>query len=140
MYVKQSFTPPPAFPASAKNDLNSMWEGVPILKRTIDLYKIYYNFAELFPKKDKYTIGATCEKYIVEIIEILLQAGYLPKEEKLPFIKKASDKFDILKVFIRLLRELNIIDQKKYLALQTIIQEIGRMFGGWMKSLPQNHL
>ncbi|KKQ41146.1 MAG: hypothetical protein US58_C0005G0071 [Candidatus Magasanikbacteria bacterium GW2011_GWA2_37_8] len=95
--------PPPAFPASAKNDLNSMWEGVPILKRTIE-------------------------------------AGYLPKEEKLPFIKKASDKFDILKVFIRLLRELNIIDQKKYLALQTIIQEIGRMFGGWMKSLPQNHL
>ena len=108
---------------------------MPILKKTIDLYKLYYGYAELFPKKDKYTIGATCEKYIIEILEILLQAGYLPKEEKLPFIKKASDKFDMLKVFIRLLRELNIIDQKKYLALQTVIQEIGRMFGGWMKSL-----
>ncbi len=96
---------------------------------------MYYGFAELFPKKDKYTIGSTCERYIVEILEILLQAGYLPKEEKLTLIKKANNKFDTLKVFIRLLRELNIIDQKKYLALQTIIQEIGKMFGGWMKSL-----
>lgn len=112
-----------------------MWEGVPILKKTIDLYKLYYGFAELFPKKDKYTIGATCERYIVEILEILLQAGYLPKEGKLPLIKTASNKFDMLKVFVRLLRELNIIDQKKYLVLQTIIQEIGRMFGGWIKSL-----
>ncbi|MBI5731736.1 MAG: four helix bundle protein [Candidatus Magasanikbacteria bacterium] len=127
--------PPPASLALAKDDLSLMWDGVPILKKTIDLYKLYYGYAELFPKKDKYTIGSTCERYIVEILEILLQAGYLPKEEKLPFIKKASDKFDLLKVFIRLLRELNIIDQKKYLALQTIIQEIGRMFGGWMKSL-----
>jgi len=119
----QTFNPPP-----------TEWEGVPILKKTIDLYKLYYNYTTLFPKKDRYTLGATCEKYIIEILEILLQASYLTKEEKLPLIKKASNKFDILKVFIRLIRELNIIDQKKYLALQTIIQEIGRMFGGWMKS------
>lgn len=110
--------------------------GIPILKKTVDLYKLYYGFAELFPKKDKYTIGASCERYIIEILEVLLQAGYLPKEEKLPLIKIANNKFDMLKVFVRLLRELNIIDQKKYLALQTIIQEIGRMFGGWIKSLP----
>ena len=109
---------------------------MPILKRTIDLYKLYYGFAELFPKKSKYTIGATCEKYIIEILEALLQAGYLSKEKKLPLIKKASDKLDVLKIFIRLLRELDIIDQKKYLTLQTTIQEIGRMFGGWIKSLP----
>jgi len=65
----------------------------------------------------------------------LLKAGYLSKQEKLPLIKNANNKFDTLKIFIRLLRELNIIDQKKYLILQTILQEIGRMFGGWIKSL-----
>lgn len=46
-----------------------------------------------------------------------------------------NNKFETLKIFIRLLRELNIIDQKKYLVLQTLIQEISRMFGGWIKSL-----
>jgi hypothetical protein len=48
---------------------------------------------------------------------------------------KASNKFETLKVFIRLLHELKIIDQKKYVVLQSAIQEIGRMFGGWMKKL-----
>lgn len=38
-------------------------------------------------------------------------------------------------IFIRLLQELKIIDQKKYVVLQSAIQEIGRMFGGWLKTL-----
>jgi len=117
------------------NNFDNLPKNVPILKKTIELYKIYYKYLELFPKKDKYNIGATCEKYIIEILEILLKAGYLSKQEKLPLIKNANNKFDTLKIFIRLLRELNIIDQKKYLILQTILQEIGRMFGGWIKSL-----
>ena len=131
--------PPPASLPHLSDKSGDIYESVPILRRTIDLYKLYYTYAELFPKKDKYTIGATCERNIIEILEILLQAGYLTREEKLPFIKTASNKFDILKVFIRLLRELNVIDQKKYLSLQTVIQEIGRMFGGWIKSLPAHH-
>ncbi len=105
------------------------------MKKTIDLYKLYYTYVQLFPKKDKYTLGATCEKYIIEILELLITASYLPKDTKLSLIKSANNKFETLKIFIRLLRELNIIDQKKYLALQTMIQEIGRMFGGWIKSL-----
>ncbi|MFA6548209.1 MAG: diversity-generating retroelement protein Avd [Candidatus Magasanikbacteria bacterium] len=105
------------------------------MKKTIDLYKLYYGYAQLFPKKDKYTLGATCEKYIIEILELLITASYLPKDSKINLIKSASNKFETLKIFIRILRELNIIDQKKYLALQTLIQEIGKMFGGWIKSL-----
>lgn len=114
---------------------SSSFEDVPILKKTIDLYKTYYGYAQLFPKKDKYTIGATCERYIIETIELLLQASYLPKEQKRSALLAANNKFETLKVFVRLLKELGVIDQKKYLILQTALQEIGRMFGGWMKSL-----
>lgn len=110
-------------------------DDIPILKKTIDLYKTYYGYAELFPKKDKYALGATCERYLIEIIELLLEASYLPKETKRPLLLKASNKFETLKIFIRLLQELKIIDQKKYIVLQTAIQEIGRMFGGWLKTL-----
>ena len=110
-------------------------EDVPILKKTIDLYKLYYRYAELFPKKDKHALGAVCEKYIINVIELLLETSYLPKEAKQNVLLKANNRFESLKVFIRILRELNILDQKKYLQLQTLIQEIGRMLGGWMKSL-----
>lgn len=129
-----SSNPPPVFLNSNQNS-KLLLASIPILKKTIDLYKLYYGYAQLFPKKDKYTLGATCEKYIIKIVELLITASYLPKETKLPLIKSANNKFETLKIFIRLLKELNIIDQKKYLILQTLIQEIGRMFGGWIKSL-----
>jgi hypothetical protein len=89
----------------------------------------------LFPKKDKYALGAKCEEYIIAVLELLLETSYLQKEVKRPILLKANNKFEILKIFIRVLRELKILDQKKYLTLQTIIQEIGRMFGGWIKTL-----
>lgn len=108
---------------------------IPILKKSIDLYKTYYLYAQGFPKKDKYTIGATCEKYLIQIIELLVEASYLPKEQKLSSLQQASTKLEALKVFIRLLFELKVIDQKKYIQLQSMIQEIGKMFGGWIRSV-----
>lgn len=99
------------------------------------MYKIYYGYAQLFLKKDKYTLGATCEKYIIAILEIFLETAYLPKDKKLTLLQQANNKLEALKIFIRILWELNIIDQKKYLNLQMPAQEIGKMFGGWIKSL-----
>jgi hypothetical protein len=121
----------------AQSSKISLLEEVPILKKTIELYKIYYTFSTLFPKKDKYTIGQTTEKYIIQTIELLLEASYATKETKRRIILSANNKFEALKIFIRLLKELNVIDDKKYILLQTRIQEIGKMFGGWLKSLPQ---
>jgi len=73
--------------------------------------------------------------YIITTLELLLEASYAYGDEKLVLIKKANAKFDTLKLFIRLLKDLNIIDSKKYLQLQKKIQEIGRMLGGWQRSL-----
>ena len=118
------------------NNFHKNYEvNTPIILKTYEFYKIFYQYLELFPKKDKYALGAKCEEYISAILEILLEANYLPKEEKLLLIMKANNKFEVLKIFIRMLKDLNIIDQKKYIFLQTAVQEIGRMFGGWLKSL-----
>ncbi len=130
-----SFNPPPLAPINSHSSTGSSLAEVPILKKTIDLYKSYYGYAELFPKKDKYALGATCERHLIQTIELLIEASYLPKDGKRAALLKANNKFETLKVFIRLLKELDIIDQKKYIILQSAIWEIGKMFGGWIRSL-----
>ena len=35
------------------------------------------------------------------------------------------------------MKDIKSIDNKKYLALQTTIDEIGRMLGGWIKSVKE---
>jgi len=43
----------------------------------------------------------------------------------------------MLRVFLRLTLDVKAINQKKYITLQQALDEIGRMLGGWMKSLKQ---
>jgi len=73
--------------------------------------------------------------YIIETMELLLAAGNAPKIEKMACIKQVNIKFDTLKIFIRLAQDVKMLDEKKYLELQKRIQEIGRMIGGWQKSV-----
>lgn len=113
--------------------MNNVNNEIPVIKKIYELYKMFYKYSALFPKKDKYTLGNKCEMYILSVLELLIAAGSAPKNEKIAFIRKASIKFDTLKIFIRLANEINMLDGKKYLALQKQIQEIGRMIGGWQK-------
>jgi hypothetical protein len=109
--------------------------GMSVIKKAYEFYKLFYGYSKSFPKKDKYTLGSKCEMYIIETLELLLAAGNSPRMEKMTYIKQANIKFDTLKIFIRLAQDVKMIDEKKYLELQKRIQEIGRMIGGWQKSV-----
>lgn len=40
-------------------------------------------------------------------------------------------------MLIRLAKDVQALDNKKYLQLEQALQEIGRMLGGWRKSIKQ---
>ena len=107
----------------------------PILKRTLDLYKEFYECLKTFPKKDQYLLGKRCEDALLSFLEYILIASNFEKERKLRVLESANGKFDVLKVLLRVARELKILDSRKYLSLEMKIQEIGRMLGGWIRSL-----
>src|SRR3990167_10945883 len=90
---------------------------------------------KLFPKKDRYSLGQKIDNFSLDTFEFIILAGTNEKEKKLPFIEKAIVRLDILKILIRLAKDINAIESKKYLELESILQEIGRMLGGWKKSL-----
>ncbi|MBI4991827.1 MAG: diversity-generating retroelement protein Avd [Candidatus Harrisonbacteria bacterium] len=109
----------------------------PIVQKIYDFYKLFYSYAELFPKKDRYTLGKRCEDAALEFLELILFAAGINKSGKYVALQKASSKFDTLKILVRLLKEIKIIDAKKYVRLQSLLQEIGRMLGGWLKSVSE---
>ncbi|MDD2807490.1 MAG: diversity-generating retroelement protein Avd [Patescibacteria group bacterium] len=107
----------------------------PLILKTYELYKLFYEYLALFPKKDKYTLGAKCELYILATMESLIAASNSSKDKKLALIQQANLKFDTLKILIRLAKDVKALDTKKYIALQERIHEIGKMLGGWQRSL-----
>lgn len=74
---------------------------------------------------------------MLEVLENIMAASQMAKREKLPVLERASMKLNFLRVFIRLMYETKGIDMKKYVALQESIDEIGRMLGGWIRSVKQ---
>ncbi len=107
---------------------------IPIFQKAYELYKLFYQYALDLPKKDKYTIGQRIDNTILDIIESIILASQLSKTEKLPVLQKTSIKLDLLKVLVRLSKDIKILDNKKYLTLESHIQEIGKMLGGWIKA------
>ena len=71
---------------------------------------------------------------IIDVIEALIEAGYVSKTNKVAILEQASLKLNLSRFFIRLMKETKTIDSKKYMVLQTMIDEIGRMLGGWIRS------
>ena len=68
----------------------------------------------------------------IEIIEAISAAAFLAKPDKPPYLRLAIRKLDTLKLLLQILWETKSIDTKKYVAISTKFNEIGRMLGGWL--------
>ena len=103
--------------------------------RIYEFYKLFHGFIKLFPKTEKYSLGQKIENLILEVLELILFAVSSPAKEKFLTLQKASLKIDLLKILIRLVKDIKALDNKKYIRLQEELQEIGKMVGGWLRSL-----
>lgn len=107
----------------------------PIFTKTYEFYKEIYSLRVTIPKSDRYAVWQRVENTTLEILENILVAIGLPKNEKTGILEEASKKLNILRVFVRLSKDVKAIDNKKYIILQEKLDEIGRMLGGWIRSI-----
>lgn len=107
---------------------------IPILKKSYDLYKLFHEYRKVVPKLDRYTVWERSENSLLDMFEFFLEAGYTRQNGKIILLEKGSVKLNLFRFLIRLMKDTGSFDQKKYLIIQTHIDEIGRMLGGWMRS------
>ena len=85
------------------------------------------------PRLVRYSLAEKINLLFIEVIELILTAGYATKEQKIPIIQKASIKLDSLKFFIQLAWEMKAFDTKQFTKLSTPLVTVGKMLGGWQK-------
>ncbi len=108
---------------------------IPLIGKMINFYKKLYSCRQTVSRLDRYTIWQKSENITLEVMENILTASQMNKSTKLPYLENASVKINLLKIVIRLVKEVKAIDDKKYISLQQSLDEIGRMLGGWVKSM-----
>ena len=112
-----------------------------MLKELKNSYILWIEYYQKLPKIHKYTIGQKIDALFIEAIEAISIAGFLSKEEKLPYVRLAIRKIDTLKILLMVIWEIKSLDNKKYIAISIKIDTIGKMLGGWSgQIIKQNSL
>jgi len=110
-------------------------DSLPIINKTYDAYKAIIDLNNKLEKRRRYSLGLSLENSILDCMEILVMAKNAPKTLKAAYLIKASSKLEVSTLKLRLLLELALVSETKIFQLQAKLDEIGRMLGGWLKSV-----
>ena len=86
-------------------------------------------------KGARYTISARIENTFLDLLEQAYTAYFSAKEKKADKIAECIFTLDILKFLISIAWEGKLISHGQCETLVVKLEEIGKMFGGWRKSL-----
>lgn len=108
---------------------------MPIFHKHYRFFIALRNAVGTFPKPDRYSLGVRLENTALEILTLLLRANAARGLERLTQLREASLSLDLLKILVRLAKDVKALPDKTYLALEARLIEIGKMLGGWLKSV-----
>ena len=81
-------------------------------------------------------MGQKVDNITLEIFELLFSVTN--NDNKTETLYKISNKIDLLKILLRLAKDTLALTNKNYLELQEMLQEIGKMLGGWIRATKQS--
>ena len=109
---------------------------VPIIHALYQLYKALHELLLKFPKSQRYTLGSVIQTELLAMMEAVVTAAAASDVEiKKENLRVASAKLDLLRLQIRLSKDCKCLTNPAYLGIESQLHEIGRMLGGWRKSL-----
>ena len=98
------------------------------------LYKLLRRQRDKMSRADRHGIWKDCEACVIATISEMTHAGEAPNERtKLKHLRAMSGANSTLKALAQLAREENIVRPKQYGQIALLLQEVGKMIGGWIK-------
>jgi four helix bundle protein len=105
-----------------------------------DMAAYLYIALKSYPKSERFTLAADTAKALWKIGTCITRANAIGNNNK-PEKRRAVETADIslveLKILVRMGMKLEFLPLKKYEILAGQITEIGKMIGGWIKSIQQ---
>lgn len=87
------------------------------------------------PKGSRYTLGTRIENKFLDLLEASYTAYFIEKDKRVEKISDCIWFLDIIKFLVSTTWETKLISNKQYELLVMNLEEIGKMLGGWKKSL-----
>jgi hypothetical protein len=112
-----------------------MDKTLPIINSTYSVYKDVIGITSHLEKRWRYGLGLSLEQSVLDLTKELIMAKNAPKPLKTSYLITAGSHLEVATLKLRLLLELKAANETKVFQIQSNLAEIGRMLGGWAKSL-----
>jgi hypothetical protein len=120
---------------SPGEELHNLEKQSPIFTKTYDFILWQLNHTEHFPKSERFRMAKRLEDTAFEFYEILIRAARAPRP--IPHLLEAHIVLDRLRLFLRLSHDRKLTSRSQYLHVAGLETEIGKLLGGWIRSLSQ---
>ncbi|MDI3548113.1 MAG: hypothetical protein PWR10_1765 [Halanaerobiales bacterium] len=96
---------------------------------------IFYGYKALqqFPKSEKHTLAAEMKRSMLNIQRLIITANL--RYYKKNTLEELDVEKAVLMFYLRLARRLGFLPFKKYEIWAGMLEEIGRLIGGWFRSI-----
>ena len=108
---------------------------IPLFQKIYNLYRLIDHFTPDIPKAKRYTLWQLCEQEVLKLLKDLIGTSHQMGDKRVQALLIMSQRVDLLKVFFRLCKDTKTLNEKNYLSVESLLQEIGKMVGGWLKSV-----
>lgn len=98
-----------------------------------DMILYGYQALQQFPKSEKHTLAAEIKRSMMQIQRLIITANL--RYYKKNTLEELDTEKAVLMSYLRLARRLGFLPPKKYEVWVAMLEEIGRMIGGWFKSI-----
>ena len=88
---------------------------------------------ESFPRAYRFTVGERLASQTLELLTGLVEAAYA--RDKRPILDAATRRINAIRYLLRLAKDLRLLSMDAWAFSAGRLDEIGRMAGGWKKSL-----
>ncbi len=110
-------------------------DELPVIQKTYDLIKWYIPIINKMPKHHKFGLGDRITLFLYQLLEDLIVARYT--KDKVALLENLNAKLAVLRHQSRLLLEFKLIEEYRYIYINTQLHEIGNEIGGWLKQQKQ---
>jgi len=85
-----------------------------------------------FNREYKYTLGENIKREAIELVTNIYRAN--SSYEKLPYIQKAKEKIETIRIFFRLTKDLRQVSLKKFVDINEKVENVSKQLTAWGKS------
>ena len=104
----------------------------PIFTRTYDLLRWLIPATVKFPRQHRFVLAETVQRIALRFQEEILEAAYSKRPQLL--LQQADTTLAKLRLYLRLCHDLDLLSRGQYEYVSRMVDEIGRLLGGWRKS------